>query len=226
VQAQTAVSVRKGQELLLNEMYVSIQGESSLAGLPTVFVRLYACNLRCAWCDSMYAVEGGEFTRSSIDDVAQRIRELSSAAGEGVRRLPEGYVHSFETDGEVDLQTFDRLVPEERASGRVRYIMDVKCPGSAMKAEKAYANLGLLRPHDEVKFVLRDRDDYEFARRVLSAYGTKAQTVLFSPVAAAHRVSSSLDPAQLAAWILEDRLPVRLQLQLHKVLWPGKSRGI
>jgi len=249
VQAQTAVSVRKGQELLLNEMYVSIQGESSLAGLPTVFVRLYACNLRCAWCDSMYAVEGGEFTRSSVEDVVDRIRELSSAAEEGegvryvcwtggepllqaesiaaaVRRLPEDFVHSFETDGEVDLQTFDRLVPEERASGRVRYIMDVKCPGSAMKAEKAYANLGLLRPHDEVKFVLRDRDDYEFARRVLSAYGTKAQTVLFSPVAAAHKVSSGLDPAQLAAWILEDRLPVRLQLQLHKVLWPGKSRGI
>ena len=249
MQAQTAVSVRKGQELLLNEMYVSIQGESSLAGLPTVFVRLYACNLRCAWCDSMYAVEGGEFTRSSVEDVVDRIRELSSAAEEGegvryvcwtggepllqaesiaaaVRRLPEDFIHSFETDGEVDLHTFDRLASAERASGRARYVMDVKCPGSGMKAEKAYANLGLLQPHDEVKFVLRDREDYEFARRVLSAYGTKAQTVLFSPVAAAHKVSMGLDPDRLAAWILEDRLPVRLQVQLHKVLWPGKSRGI
>ena len=192
---------------------------------------------------------GGEFTRSSVEDVVDRIRELSSAAEEGegvryvcwtggepllqaesiaaaVRRLPEDFIHSFETDGEVDLHTFDRLASAERASGRARYVMDVKCPGSGMKAEKAYANLGLLQPHDEVKFVLRDREDYEFARRVLSAYGTKAQTVLFSPVAAAHKVSSGLDPAQLAAWILEDRLPVRLQLQLHKVLWPGKSRGI
>src|SRR5437660_10421665 len=142
-----------------------------------------------------------------------------------VRRLPEDFIHSFETDGEVDLHTFDRLASAERASGRVRYVMDVKCPGSGMKAEKAYANLGLLQPHDEVKFVLRDREDYEFARRVLSAYGTKAQTVLFSPVAAAHKVSSGLDPARLAAWIVEDRLPGRLRLLLHKILWPGKGRG-
>jgi 7-carboxy-7-deazaguanine synthase len=249
VQAQAAVAVRKGREFLLNEMYVSIQGESSLVGLPTVFVRLYACNLRCAWCDSMYAVEGGEYTRSSVEDVARRIRELSEVPGtqEGIhhvcwtggepllqaasiaaaiRRLPETFVHSFETDGEIDLRTFDAMMPAERASGRVRYVMDVKCPGSGMKAERAYANLGLLRPHDEVKFVLRDRDDYDFARRVLSTYGTAARTVLFSPVAPAHSVSEGLDPARLAAWILEDRLPVRLQVQLHKVLWPGRNRGI
>src|SRR5205809_8139836 len=141
-------------------MYVSIQGESSLAGLPTVFVRLYACNLRCAWCDSMYAVEGGEFTRSSIDDVAQRIRELSSAAGKGegirhvcwtggepllqaesiaaaVRRLPEDFIHSFETDGAVDLHTFARLASAERARGRVRCGRDVECAGSGTEAARA-----------------------------------------------------------------------------------------
>ncbi|MGI0148777.1 MAG: radical SAM protein, partial [Thermoplasmata archaeon] len=144
MQAPATVSVRKGEEILLNEMYVSVQGESSLVGLPTVFVRLYACNLRCAWCDSMHAVEGGEFTRVSVDEVVGRIRELagaSASAHEGIRnvcwtggepllqgetiaaairRLPDTFVHSFETDGEVDLRAFDRLVPAERDSGRVR----------------------------------------------------------------------------------------------------------
>jgi len=250
MQAHVPATVRKGEEFLLNEMYISVQGESSLVGLPTVFVRLYACNLRCAWCDSMYAVEGGEFTRVPVDDVVRRIGDLagsSQGAHDGIRnvcwtggepllqgdaiaaairRLPDTFVHSLETDGEIDLHAFDVLLPSERENGRVRYVMDVKCPGSGMKAEKAYANLARLRGHDEVKFVLRNRDDYEFARRVLSAYGTKAETVLFSPAGAAHQVSKGLDSAQLAEWILDDRLPVRLQVQLHKLIWPGRERGI
>ena len=248
MQAQAVDNPRKGKELLLNEMYVSIQGESSLVGLPTVFVRLYGCNLRCRWCDSMHAVEGGEFTRATVDDVAQRIRELADSGehagirnvcwtggepllqGESIaaaiRRLPDPFVHSFETDGEIDLQPFNTLVAEERDSGRLRYVMDVKCPGSGMKADKAYANLALLRKQDEVKFVLQNRDDYDFARRVLTTHGAKVGTVLFSPVVAAHQASKSLGPAQLAEWILEDRLPVRLQVQLHKLIWPGRDRGI
>jgi len=248
MQAQAVDNPRKGKELLLNEMYVSIQGESSLVGLPTVFVRLYGCNLRCRWCDSMHAVEGGEFTRATVDDVAQRIRELADSGehagirnvcwtggepllqGESIavaiRRLPDTFIHSFETDGEIDLRAFDALVAEERASGRLRYVMDVKCPGSGMKADKAYANLALLRKQDEVKFVLQNRDDYDFAKRVLTTHGAKVGTVLFSPVVAAHQASKSLGPAQLAEWILEDRLPVRLQVQLHKLIWPGRDRGI
>jgi 7-carboxy-7-deazaguanine synthase len=248
MQAQAVDNPRKGKELLLNEMYVSIQGESSLVGLPTVFVRLYGCNLRCRWCDSMHAVEGGEFTRASVEDLAHRIRDLADSGehagirnvcwtggepllqGESIaaaiRRLPDTFVHSFETDGEIDLRAFDALVSDERDSGRLRYVMDVKCPGSGMKADKAYANLGLLREQDEVKFVLQNRDDYDFAKRVLTGYGTKAQTVLFSPVVATHKASKSLGPAQLAEWILEDRLPVRLQVQLHKLIWPGRERGI
>ena len=249
MQAQGHVALRKGEEFLLNELYVSVQGESSLVGLPTVFVRLYACNLRCQWCDSMYAVEGGEFTKVPVDDVVRRIRDLAGATdpdqgirnvcwtggepllqGEAIaaaiRRLPDTFVHSFETDGEVDLRAFDALAPKEREEGRVRYVMDVKCPGSGMKAEKAYANLARLRGHDEVKFVLLNRDDYEFAKRVLMTYGTKARTVLFSPVVSAHRIAEGLDSARLAEWILEDRLPVRLQVQLHKLLWPGRDRGI
>jgi 7-carboxy-7-deazaguanine synthase len=248
MEAQAAGNPRKGRELLLNEMYVSIQGESSLVGLPTVFVRLYGCNLRCLWCDSMHAVEGGEFTRTSVEDLAHRILELAdSGEHEGIRnvcwtggepllqgesiaaairRLPDTFVHSFETDGEIDLRSFDALVSDERDSGRLRYVMDVKCPGSGMKADKAYANLGLLRGHDEVKFVLQNRDDYDFAKQVLMTHGTKARTVLFSPVVAVHKAAKSLGPAQLAGWILEDRLPVRLQVQLHKLIWPGRERGI
>lgn len=249
MQAEAPATLRKSEEFLLNEMYVSVQGESSLVGTPTVFVRLYTCNLRCVWCDSMYAVEGGDFTRSSVDDTVRQIRDLAGASAEGpgirhvcwtggepllqgeaiataIRRLPETFVHSFETDGEIDLRAFDGLVPEERSTGRVRYVMDVKCPGSGMKAERAYANLGRLRQHDEVKFVLLTRDDYEFAKQVLSRYGTKAGTILFSPVVAAHKVSKGLSPADLAEWILEDRLPVRMQVQLHKVIWPGRERGI
>jgi 7-carboxy-7-deazaguanine synthase len=248
MEAQAVDNPRKGKELLLNEMYVSIQGESSLVGLPTVFVRLYSCNLRCRWCDSMHAVEGGEFTRTSVKDLAHGIRELAdSGEHDGIRnvcwtggepllqgesiaaaihRLPDTFVHSFETDGEIDLRPFDALVSEERDSGRLRYVMDVKCPGSGMKADKAYANLGLLREQDEIKFVLQNRDDYDFAKGVLSLYGTKAQTILFSPVVASHRASKGLDPAQLAEWILEDRIPVRLQVQLHKLIWPGRDRGI
>ena len=250
MEAQAAVPRRRGDEFLLSELYVSAQGESSLVGLPTIFVRLYTCNLRCRWCDSMHAVEGGDFTRASVDDVVTRILELagpSQSAYAGIRnicwtggepllqgdgiaraihRLPDAFVHSFETDGEIDLRTFDALVPEERANGRVRYVMDVKCPGSGMKAEKAYANLARLWDHDEVKFVLLDRGDYEFAKAVLGKYPTKARTILFSPVTPAHKVAKGLDSCDLAEWMLEDRLPVRLQVQLHKLIWPGKERGI
>ena len=246
-----ATTVRPGhEEFLLNEMYVSIQGESSFVGLPTVFVRLYTCNLRCAWCDSMYAVEGGEFTRASVADVVGRIRALARPTAEGaegihavcwtggepllqapaiaaaIRHLPDSFLHTIETDGEIDLRPFDELVPAEREAGRVRYVMDVKCPGSRMKADKAYANLARLQAHDEVKFVLQGRDDYDFAKRVLSGYPTRAGTLLFSPVVPAHKVAQGLDPAELAGWILEDRLPVRLQVQLHKMIWPGRERGI
>ncbi len=237
------------KDVLLSELYLTVQGESSLVGLPTVFVRLYSCNLRCRWCDSMHAVEGGDFTRAPVDDIVQRILETAGpyrAAYEGVRhvcwtggepllqgdaiahaieRLPDSFIHSIETDGEVDLRAFDRLATTARDTGRVRYIMDVKCPGSGMVAKKAFDNLPLLREHDEVKFVLLDRADYEFAKSVLAEHPTRAGTVLFSPANPAHKVAKGLDSCALADWILQDRLPVRLQIQLHKVLWPGKERG-
>ncbi|MBI4415832.1 MAG: radical SAM protein [Euryarchaeota archaeon] len=239
----------QGGRFLVSEIYKTIQGESSLVGVPTVFVRLYSCNLRCVWCDSMHAVEGGEYQEVSVEDVVQRVLDLAgpSAGRHGVRnvcwtggepllqwrsiglameRLPEDYVHSIETDGEVPLEPFSRAVAKKRERGLVRYIMDVKCPGSGMKAKLAFENLRHLRPEDEVKFVLLDRADYEFAREVVLGHEVPAGTILFSPATPAHKVEKGLDPAKLAAWILEDGLGVRLQLQVHKVIWPGVDRGI
>ena len=244
---------KPGETFLLSECYASVQGESSLVGTPTVFVRLYTCNLRCVWCDSMYAVEGGDYRKVPVDELVAEIQRHASPApgSRGPRRgishicwtggepllqwksiaraidlLPDRMVHSFETDGEVDLAPFDEAVEAVRDAGRVRYIMDIKCPGSGMKAKKAFENLRLLRRIDEVKFVLLDRPDYEFARDALERHPMPTETVLFSPAFPAHKVDKGLDPATLAAWILEDRLDVRLQPQVHKYIWPGRDRGI
>src|SRR2546428_2903970 len=148
MEAQAAVAPRKGKEFLLSELYVSVQGESSLVGLPTVFVRLYTCNLRCRWCDSMHAVEGGDFTRVGVEDAAKRILDLARGAdspaeirnicwtggepllqGESIahaiRRLPEHFVHSTEPAGDTDVPPFHRLAPGARSPARVRYVSDV-----------------------------------------------------------------------------------------------------
>ena len=229
---------------LVSEIYKTIQGESSLVGYPTVFVRLYTCNLRCVWCDSMHAVEGGASEEMSVADVADRVLAL---AGDGIRhvcwtggepllqwrsmaqaieRLPPNLVHSVETDGEVPIQPLDTALQGKRHAGQVRFIMDVKCPGSGMNAKFALENFRFLRPEDEVKFVIADRTDYEFARDVVRTHAIPAVTILFSPVTPAHKVSRGLDPAKLATWVLEDGLRARLQIQVHKVIWPGVDRGI
>src|SRR3972149_3049897 len=202
---------RAGETFLLSECYASIQGESSFVGTPTIFVRLYTCNLRCAWCDSMHAVEGGDYREVTVADLATEIRRLAEA--HGPRR---GLRHICWTGGGAP----------PPGAGLARYIMDVKCPGSGMKAVKAFENLRILRREDEVKFVLADRTDYEFARDVVATHQIPAATPLFSPVTPPPQAGTGLDPATLAAWILEDRLDVRLQPQVHKYIWPGKEREI
>lgn len=248
---ETVPRAKPGETFLLTECYATIQGESTFVGTPTIFVRLYTCNLRCVWCDSMHAVEGGDFTEVPVRDLVTQVCDLAKPNDRGPRfgirnvcwtggepllqwrsvaraieMLPADFVHTFETDGEVDLAPFDDAMPTKRDAGFVRYIMDVKCPGSGMKARTAFENLRLLRREDEVKFVLADRMDYEFARNVLTSRTIPAGTVLFSPVTPAHKVDQGLDPAILAKWILEDGLNVRLQPQVHKYIWPGKDRGI
>ncbi len=249
--AETVPRAKPGETFLLSECYASIQGESTFVGTPTIFVRLYTCNLRCVWCDSMHAVEGGDYREVTTQYVADEILRLSVAEPEWARLgithvcwtggepllqwrsvlrtmnlLRRHYVHTIETDGEVDLGRFDAELSEKRKNGLVRFIMDIKCPGSGMTAKRAFENLGVLRPVDEVKFVIADRKDYEFAKEVLGRYSLRPHAVLFSPVTPAHKVKAGLDPATLAGWILDDRLDVRLQPQVHKYIWPGKDRGI
>ena len=212
--------------LTINEIYRSIQGESTYAGRPCVFVRLTACDLRCAWCDTPYAFTEGR--KMSLDDVLAAVaREacplVEITGGEPLlqkeviplmqRLVDDGRTVMLETGGHLSIEAVPREVVK---------IVDVKCPGSGESARVHWPNLDLLAPHDEVKFVIADRDDYLFARDVVVGreLDRRVAAVLFSPV---HGV---LDPQRLAVWILEDRLPVRLQLQLHKYVWDPATRGV
>ena len=212
--------------LTINEIFHSIQGESTHAGRPCVFVRLTACDLRCSWCDTPYAFHEGR--KVEVDNVVEQVRSFGCSTveitgGEPLlqpdvyplmnRLLAEGYEVMLETGGHRSIAQ----VPV----GVVR-VVDVKCPGSGESDRNYWPNLEMLRPHDEVKFVLRDRADYEFAKDVAQRYelADRCGAVLFSPV---HGV---LDPKSLAEWILADRLPVRLQLQAHKYIWGPDVKGV
>jgi 7-carboxy-7-deazaguanine synthase len=210
--------------LTVNEIFYSIQGEGTRAGRPCVFVRLTGCPLRCVWCDTAYAFDEGE--RRSEDEVvaaaeAYPARLLCLTGGEPLaqaaafplvtRLLDRGFEVVVETSGHVPLGKLDP---------RAVAVMDVKTPGSSESQRMDWSNLDRLRPTDEVKFVLDGRADYEWSRDVVRERRLHERaTVLFSPV---HAV---LDPGALGRWILEDGLAVRLQVQLHKYLWPGVERG-
>jgi 7-carboxy-7-deazaguanine synthase len=212
--------------LTVNEIFHSIQGESTHSGRPCVFVRLTACDLRCSWCDTPYAFHEG--SKMTVEDVVSRVRDygcevVEVTGGEPLlqkdvyplmqRLLQEGQTVMLETGGHISVDA----VPQ----GVIR-VIDVKCPASGESAKVHWANLERLRATDQVKFVIQDRADYEFARDVVARYGLAANTaaVLFSPV---HGV---LHARPLAEWILADRLPVRLQLQAHKYIWDPQTRGV
>ena len=211
--------------LRVNEIFHSIQGESTHAGRPCVFVRLAGCNLRCRWCDSAYAFFDGH--EMSVDDVVRAVEGyrcplveitggeplLQPDARPLMRILRDrGYTVLLETGGSLPI----REVPE----GVIR-ILDIKCPGSGEAERNLWENLEVLGPRDEIKFVIANRDDYTWASRIVRerALGDRL-TVLFAPV------QDGLAPRDLARWILDDRLPVRLQVQIHKLLWPGVLRGV
>ncbi|EXI92363.1 MAG: 7-carboxy-7-deazaguanine synthase [Candidatus Accumulibacter sp. BA-94] len=212
-----------GPALKVSEIFVSLQGESSRVGLPTVFVRLTGCPLRCTWCDTAYAFQGGKSMAlpELLAVVASHgVRHVCVTGGEPLaqhsclsllRALGDaGHSVSLETSGALDIAGVDR---------RVSRIVDLKAPGSGESARNRWQNLDLLTARDELKFVLRDRLDYEWARSQVVERGlADICPLLFSPVAA------ELPPATLAGWIVEDRLPVRFQVQLHKILW-GDERG-
>jgi 7-carboxy-7-deazaguanine synthase len=222
------------------EIYRSIQGESSFAGIPCTFVRLAACNLRCVWCDSEYTFTGGK--KMSAEQVEEEVAGLAPAGlveitgGEPMlqerelvpmmeRLLARGYTLLLETSGEREL---------ERVPQAVHKIVDVKCPGSGEGEAFRISNLQTLTPRDEIKFVLADRTDYEFARDFTCRHQleSKVHSVIFSPVflknPSAQRNSSNcqLDPRALAEWILQDGLNVRLGLQIHKFIWEPATKGV
>jgi 7-carboxy-7-deazaguanine synthase len=216
---------KRGDTLLVSEIYPCIQGESTFAGTPFVLVRLARCNLRCTWCDSAFSFKGG--TRWTIPSVLSEVRGhllphvlvtggeplLQPSVHELMRKLcDEEYTVLLETGGSIDVAPVDP---------RVRKILDVKCPGSGECEANHWPNVAKLSMLDEVKFVLAGREDYEWAREVVRREGlaTRCGAILFSPV-----FGDTELPRKIAAWILEDKLPVRLQLQLHKVIWDPKER--
>lgn len=208
----------------VTEIFHSIQGESSHIGRPCVFVRLTGCNLRCRWCDSEYTFTGGD--RMELDAVVERVQSYGcnlvevtggeplaqSESFELIRRLcDDGFEVLIETSGSIDVVPVDP---------RAKIILDIKCPGSGEAAKNRWENLDILRPHDEIKFVIADRSDYDWARRIVEERGLGQRTVLFSPV------WGELDMKSLAEWMLADRVPARLQTQLHKHIWGAEARGV
>ena len=212
--------------LTINEIFYSVQGESSYAGRPCVFVRLTACDLRCSWCDTPYAFHEG--TKQSLDTILEQVDGYACplvevTGGEPLlqeevyplmeRLLERGRTVLLETGGHRSTA---------RVPDRVVTILDVKCPGSGESAKNDWSNLDRLRAHDEVKFVVKDRADYEYARDVIARHdlASRAAAVHLSPV---HGV---MNPRTLSEWVLADRLPVRVQLQLHKYIWDPATRGV
>ena len=209
----------------INEIYLSVQGESTHTGLPCIFIRLTGCNLRCSWCDTAYAFHEGK--NMSIDEILQKVENFGThlveiTGGEPLmqdnvytlmkRLIEKGYKVMLETGGSISL---------ERVPKDVIKIMDLKCPGSGEQDKNNLDNLKLLAPHDEVKFVILDKKDYEWSRDIIKKYKiNETAQILLSPV------FDKLKLKEMVKWILEDRLPVRLQTQLHKIIWDINTIGV
>ena len=209
----------------INEIYLSVQGESTHTGLPCIFIRLTGCNLRCSWCDTAYAFHEGK--NMSIDEILQKVENfgihlVEITGGEPLMQdnvytlmrklIKKGYKVMLETGGSISL---------ERVPKDVIKIMDLKCPGSGEQEKNNLDNLKLLLPHDEVKFVILDKKDYEWSRDIIKRYKiNETAHILISPV------FDKLELKEIVKWILEDRLPVRLQTQLHKIIWDKNTIGV
>jgi len=221
--ASSDASGAASQRLKLTEIFLSLQGEARSAGLPTVFVRLTGCPLRCQYCDTAYAFHGGEWF--DIPDIVAKVQSYGVSnvcvtGGEPLaqKRCPAllqalvdaGLSVSLETSGAIDISDVDT---------RVSRVVDIKTPGSAECDRNLWTNIDVLTPHDQLKFVICSRDDYQWAKQQIAQRGLDQRCeVLFSPS------YTEITPKQLAEWIIEDRLPVRFQMQLHKQLW-GEEQG-
>ena len=211
--------------LVITEIYASVQGESSFAGLPCVFVRLTGCPLRCRWCDTVYGFKGGE--TQSFEHIIEQIRAtginlVELTGGEPLaqkncipfmeRLIEEGFEVLCETSGSEPIAD----VPKG-----VTLIMDLKCPASGMCEKNLWANLDFLKPNDEIKFVIADRGDYEWAKATIERHSLGGRFQLLMSVA-----FGLLEPATLVDWMIEDRLPCRLNLQQHKYIWSPRKKGV
>ena len=212
-------------KLKVNEIFYSIQGESSMAGLPCVFVRLTFCNLRCSYCDTEYAFYDGK--DMTIEEIIPEVKKygcnLVEITGgeplvqENVHLLlkqlcDSGYKVLIETGGSLPIDVIDK---------RVRIIMDLKTPSSKMMNKNLYGNIELLKPDDEVKFVIGNREDYKWSKEIIEKYNLDEKfTILMSPI------FNEVDNIDLAGWILEDKLNVRFQVQLHKYIWHSETKGV
>ena len=212
--------------LTINEIFYSVQGESSYAGRPCVFVRLTACDLRCSWCDTAYAFHEG--TRRSLDSIlaevdAYRCPLVEVTGGEPLLQADVyPLMESLLARGRTVLLETGGHRSTARVPAGVVTILDVKCPGSGESEKNDWTNVDRLQPHDEVKFVIKDRTDYEYAREIVARHdlARRAAAVHFSPV---HEV---MDARTLSEWVLADNLAVRVQLQLHKYIWDPATRGV
>jgi 7-carboxy-7-deazaguanine synthase len=221
------------QDLLITEIFHSLQGETSLSGVPFAFIRLTGCNLRCTYCDSSYSFKGG--TKMSVDEIVAKIKpyyvkHVLLTGGEPLlqRQTPallarlrdEGYSVSIETHGEVSI---------EKVAGQARIILDIKTPSSGMSRGGYKKNLPLLKKDDEVKFVIASESDYAWAKEIVLAGKIPTSEILLSPAVPSKGMPGTfpgVQPRWLAEKILEDRLPVRMQLQLHKLLWGADQKGV
>lgn len=209
----------------INEIYYSIQGESSKAGLPCVFIRLTYCNLRCSYCDTEYAFyEGTDFT---IDEIIDKVKKFDCklveiTGGEPLvqkesinlmkRLCDEHFEVMLETGGSLPINEIDK---------RVMIIMDLKCPSSKMMKKNNYDNINYLKPTDEVKFVIGTHEDYEWTKTIIEQYKLIEKCSVLVSV-----VFDKLEPATLVNWVLEDKLKVRYQLQMHKIIWHPETKGV
>ena len=212
--------------LKINEIYLSVQGESSKAGLPCVFIRLTYCNLRCTYCDTEYAFfEGKDY---SVDEVIKKVKEFSCrlveiTGGEPLvqdeechllmkKLCDDGFEVMLETGGSLSIKDVDK---------RVKIIIDLKCPSSGMMKKNLYTNIDFLKPADEVKFVIGDREDYDWTKEIIYRYDLEKKCTILLSV-----VFGKLEPVTLVDWMLKDKLNVRFQLQMHKFIWQPDTKGV
>ena len=210
--------------LIITEIYPSIQGESSYAGLPCTFIRLTGCPLRCRWCDTTYSFEGGK--PATVEDILAQVSQngiplVELTGGEPLAQKEtiklaqllgdQGYKVLIETGGSEDVSQLD---------ARVHIIMDIKCPGSGMVDRNLWSNIDSLKTSDEIKFVMAHREDYDWALRVINERKLERFNLLFSPA------FGLLQPKQLAEWMVEDKVKARLNLQQHKYIWHPRAKGV